>query len=311
MADTHNSKIHIKPVLKNRSNSNEPVVKNLEKVSGGNEKSIKSRATVTHLNKSDKLEHDNDDEKPLKTHKKRHSMRKDSLPSNINNYKHLIDTLLLTGKDIEWVLQLRGHKKFRIEDNSGKPKDGGGAGSGGGDEEQKETRGAAKRDVGPPSFFQKDYDHYFETKEELNKKAKYHLYNHTGNSNNFEHLMSKRVGGQSNPTLLNYETNLRIFPPNCTLKGPSKEWSPPPNMQKSVSQIPKFLPPLMKMSEKNLAKIDEFVSRPLVPEYTDVNIHYLLKYYIKIKGCKLRPKTIQSTKQKVFKIKNRNTRLNR
>ncbi len=192
-----------------------------------------------------------DKDESLEKDDKNKNKDKEVLPKNINNYKHLIDTLLLTGKDIEWVLQLRGYKKFRIGE-----KDEGGKGG-----------------LAPPSFFQRDYDHYLETKEKLNKGAKLALWNHTGNSNNFEHLMSKRVGEKSNPSLLGYETNLRIFPPKCTLKGPTAEWSPPPNnIQRSNTNLPRFLPPLLKTSEKNLEKINNLVTRPLDHIYQEVII---------------------------------------
>ena len=165
----------------------------------------------------------------------------------------------MTGKDIEWVLQLRGYKKFKLEEKSDK-----------------------NIVMAPPSFQQKDYDHYIETRDLLNSKKKFSLWNHTGNSNNFDHLMSKRVGEKSNPSLLGYETSLRIFPPKCTLKGPAKEWSPLPNLarKESNTQIPRFLPPLLKTSEKNLEKIEQVVTRPLDIVYSDVSFIILNSLYI-------------------------------
>jgi len=204
--------------------------------------------------KSSSLEKDNKNKQDQSaTETKKEKIIREPLPSNINNYKHLIDTMLLTGKEIEFVLQLRGYKAYKKG-------------------ETEEERLLKKESQGPPSFFQKDIEHYFETKEELNKKAKYRLFASHGNTTNLEHLMSKRVGEKSNPTLLSYETNLRIFPPKCTLQGPSKEWSPPPNnMCLSTSQIPKFLPPLLKRSEINLEKIKNVVARPYDHVYENVS----------------------------------------
>jgi len=236
-----------------------------------NGKSPRSKSTSNLKKKDtsqekDKKEKGKDIPESDKEKSEKKKIDKQSLPININNYKHLIDTLLLTGKDIEWVLQLRGYKKFTIENK------------------EESSKNAANQV--PPSFYQKDYDHYMESKELLNKKAEY-MWNHTGNSNNFEHLMSRRVGEKSNPSLLAYETNLRIFPPKCTLTGPKEQWLPPPNVAKSETLIPKFLPPLLKISEKNLERLKavpnstitrsnkkiemvDVVTRPLDKVYHDV-----------------------------------------
>jgi hypothetical protein len=180
---------------------------------------------------------------------------KDRLPQNINDYKHLMDSIYLTGKDIEWVLKLRGHKKK-------KP----------GEEEK-------NKNIVPPSFFLKDNTHYFEVKEQLEKNALHRLWNHTGNSRDFEHLMNKRVGEKTNSTQLSYETNLRVFPPKCRGPLPKFDWHPITTLRRSNSQVPRILAPLLPISSKNLENLGNLVVRPYDRVYVEV------LYFFKI-GCK-------------------------
>jgi hypothetical protein len=118
---------------------------------------------------------------PQITHheKKKHLHKKPvTFPTNINEYRHIIDTHKVKDNDLSWILFLRRNQpsnNYFILKN---------------------------RPIKPPSFYDEDLSSY---KKKHGDKSK----EYRGNINEIHHLLYKRVGATPNITQTMYETSLR------------------------------------------------------------------------------------------------------
>ena len=97
-----------------------------------------------------------------------------SYPTNINEYRHIIDTHKVKDSDLDWVLKLRQNQDLKL---------------------------SKLKNPFPPTFYQADLDDYIKKKKfpENNKK--------NVNLSNIEHLMYSRLGPSPNESQINFEIN--------------------------------------------------------------------------------------------------------
>ena len=102
--------------------------------------------------------------------------KKENYPKNINEYRHIIETLKVNDKDLEWLLDLRKYTKII--------------------QAPEKTTASLLPNL---------------TKYEIPKKKEYWDSSYKGDSNCIEHLIRKRIGSNANISTLEFETTLRNF----------------------------------------------------------------------------------------------------
>ena len=101
-------------------------------------------------------------------------LNKVSYPTNINEYRHIIDTHKVKHSDLEWVLKLRQNQEMNLK---------------------------KLKNPNPPTFYQADLDDYI-------KKNKLVDHNRRNiNLTSIVHLMYSRLGPSPNESQINFEIN--------------------------------------------------------------------------------------------------------
>jgi hypothetical protein len=160
-----------------------------------------------------------------------------NLPKNVNEYRHILDNIESRESDVKWILQLRAYKA-------------------------KKTFLSLKDSEGvKPQLYTNGLEDYRDKVLREIKERKENEMLLKGNSRDFEHLMTRRVGEQSNPCQLGFDSTLRKSYKNKTgfenIPWRSIAFSP----KKSLLSL--YLPALSKNSIENLEKIKKFVSHPM------------------------------------------------
>lgn len=226
---------HIKPQkTKSRSNSNNKN-KSVEKDSSN---ILKNRVLNLKAYKITKEEEPND-EKLNKVFKKH-------LPKNVNEYRHIIDSMPSRDSDVEWVLELRAY-------------------------DHKRNYESLKKSVGShPDIYRKSFDEYrnkvlkdIKIKKDDNLLLK-------GNSRDFEHLFNKRTGMAANPAQLGFDSTLRSFD-NKRPTFQNEQWKTI-SISQEKNLLSTYLPPMVKISKYNLEKLKTYISRPYEQIIEVINI---------------------------------------
>lgn len=170
------------------------------------------------------------------SHRTNNSLTK-KLPKNVNEYRHIIDTVLSRDSDVEWVLSLKSYMKFG------------------------EYSPLRERPIQQPPFYDEDFQRYKTKVDEDLSSKKLNKLRLMGNSRDFEHVMNNRLNMPANPSQLGFDSTLRKFTPFESTHGPNVEWK---TLAKSPKKnlLDKYLPPLKASSLKNLSKMGEYVCRP-------------------------------------------------
>lgn len=172
----------------------------------------------------------NDEDSSINKSNKKH------LPKNVNEYRHIIDSMPSSHSDVEWVLELRAYNNKRNY------------------ESLKQFSGSH------PEIYKKSFEDYrtkvikdFKDKKQIKLRLK-------GNTGEFEHLMNKRIGMAANPTQLGFDSTLRSFDEGkSSIK--SSDWKNIA-LPKGKTLLSTYLPPVIKISKDNLEKINNLISRP-------------------------------------------------
>jgi len=154
----------------------------------------------------------------------------ENFPKNINEYRHIIDTLQINDKELGWVLELRTYGKM----NPGYEK------------------------VGAQNPFNF-------TNNDIPPNKKYKDLSYKGNLRMIDHLTRKRIGANANFSQLEFETSLRNLKPFHNVHPPTQKWDNiiGINDNKNKTQTT-FLPPMTKDNIKTFYKLekDNLVTRP-------------------------------------------------
>ncbi len=180
------------------------------------------------------------------------------LPKNVNEYRHIIDTKQSRDSDVEWILELRAYNSKKSY------------------ESLKDSLGIS------PEVYREGLEEYKPKVDRELKERKENTLLLKGNSRDFEHVMVRRVGMQSNPSQLGFDSTLRQT--DTKLK-PSFENLPWKTLALSPkkSLLPLFLPPMTKHSAENIETIKNYVSRPL--EQVEDVFFYNLEIFHRWKAC--------------------------
>jgi hypothetical protein len=212
--------------VKDKIGSTKHSVKTLKIVKEGHETQEKLDKSKEKLGK---LDLKNDKMSPDKIGKTKRAEKKkiDAFPTNINEYRHIIDTFKVNDKDLEWVLELRSHKPVEYPGEKGTL-------------------------AGHLPNFSSDIDYSYKRKDTLDTSYR-------GVSTDLEHLMRKRLGEQANQSQLEFESTLRtIKEADSNYKGPG--WKFPKKIPRD--NIEAFLPPVTKTARRNFDKNLNLLSRP-------------------------------------------------
>lgn len=161
-------------------------------------------------------------------------------PKNINEYRHIIDTLHISGDEVGWVLDLRTNRnKIKYEPFKGH-----------------HTQ---------PHFYEKDFNKYKEKveKEQIEKRK---ISSARGNLVEVNHLFKERLGGTANSSQFSFESTLRSFNLFPSIRGPSAPWRNLPNTEKPRI-FSSYLPPMRPDSSRNIQKMEDLTIRPYISVY--------------------------------------------
>jgi hypothetical protein len=142
--------------------------------------------------------------------------------------------------DVEWILELRSYNK-KLKNSSLK-----------------------NVNMSQPSFYDADLDKFKLKIEKEKKKNNSNPLRVTGNIQDFEHVIFKRLEMPANPGQVGFDTTLRKNAMYESVHGPKNSW-------KTLSISPKknllsfYLPPINQNSIRNLEKIENLIIRPLEP----------------------------------------------
>jgi hypothetical protein len=159
-----------------------------------------------------------------------------NLPKNVNEYRHIIDNKESRDSDVKWILELRAYKAKKsylsLKDSEGLK----------------------------PELYTTGLEEYRNKVLRDLKERKENEMLLKGNSRDFEHLMNRRIGEQSNPYQLGFDSTLRksYNDKNGFENVPWRTLAISP--KKSLLSL--YLPPMSKNSLENLQKIKKYVSHP-------------------------------------------------
>jgi hypothetical protein len=204
---------------------------------------------------------------PLKSEKKYKTVENhipDSFPKNVNEFRHIIDDIKCGRADVEFMLELRRHKK---RDNN-----------------------LDKVHTNEPSFYQNDLSKY-KNKNILKPEEKKMLQVNIGQ---YKYILSDRTKYAINDSTFKYEVRLRTEPPslsksvdikysennknsdNVQNKKSSfiniKKWDNT-NIPKHVNLFNSLLPPILPQSKEIFAKNENRIGRPIIVRRKDAYIN--------------------------------------
>ena len=204
---------------------------------------------------------------PLKSEKKYKTVENhipDSFPKNVNEFRHIIDDIKCGRADVEFMLELRRHKK---SDNN-----------------------LDKVHANEPSFYQNDLSKY-KNKNIIKPEEKKMLQVNIGQ---YKYILSDRTKYAINDSTFKYEVRLRTEPPslsksvdiknsennknsdNVQNKKSSfiniKKWDNT-NIPKHVNLFNSLLPPILPQSKEIFAKNENRIGRPIIVRRKDAYIN--------------------------------------
>jgi hypothetical protein len=204
---------------------------------------------------------------PLKSEKKYKTVENhipDSFPKNVNEFRHIIDDIKCGRADVEFMLELRRHKK---SDNN-----------------------LDKVHANEPSFYQNDLSKY-KNKNIIKPEEKKMLQVNIGQ---YKYILSDRTKYAINDSTFKYEVRLRTEPPslsksvdiknsennknsdNVQNKKSSfiniKKWDNT-NIPKHANLFNTLLPPILPQSKEIFAKNENRIGRPIIVRRKDAYIN--------------------------------------
>ena len=204
---------------------------------------------------------------PLKSEKKYKTVENhipDSFPKNVNEFRHIIDDIKCGRADVEFMLELRRHKK---SDNN-----------------------LDKVHANEPSFYHNDLSKY-KNKNILKPEEKKMLQVNIGQ---YKYILSDRTKYAINDSTFKYEVRLRTEPPslsksvdiknsennknsdNAQNKKSSfiniKKWDNT-NIPKHANLFNTLLPPILPQSKEIFAKNENRIGRPIIVRRKDAYIN--------------------------------------
>lgn len=188
----------------------------------------------------------------------------DAFPKNVNEFRHIIDDIKCGRADVEFMLELRRHKK--IDNNQ------------------------EKAHANEPSFYQNDLSKY-KNKTLLKPEEKKMLQVNLGQ---YKYLLSDRTKYAINNPTFKYEVRLRTEPPylsksvdiknsennknsdNAQIKKSAfiniKKWDNT-NIPKHANLFNSLLPPILPQSKEIFAKNENRIGRPIIVKRKDAYIN--------------------------------------
>ncbi len=188
----------------------------------------------------------------------------DAFPKNVNEFRHIIDDIKCGRADVEFMLELRRHKK--IDNNQ------------------------EKAHANEPSFYQNDLSK-FKNKTLLKPEEKKMLQVNLGQ---YKYLLSDRTKYAINNPTFKYEVRLRTEPPylsksvdiknsennknsdNAQIKKSAfiniKKWDNT-NIPKHANLFNSLLPPILPQSKEIFAKNENRIGRPIIVKRKDAYIN--------------------------------------
>ena len=204
---------------------------------------------------------------PLKSEKKYKTVENhipDAFPKNVNEFRHIIEDIKCGRADVEFMLELRRHKK---RDNN-----------------------LDKVHANEPSFYQNDLSKY-KNKNIIKPEEKKMLQVNIGQ---YKYILSDRTKYAINDSTFKYEVRLRTEPPslsksvdiknsennknsdNVQNKKSSfiniKKWDNT-NIPKHVNLFNSLLPPILPQSKEIFAKNENRIGRPIIVRRKDAYIN--------------------------------------
>jgi len=188
----------------------------------------------------------------------------EAFPKNVNEFRHIIDDIKCGRADVEFMLELRRHKK--IDNNQ------------------------EKAHANEPSFYQNDLSKY-KNKTLLKPEEKKMLQVNLGQ---YKYLLSDRTKYAINNPTFKYEVRLRTEPPylsksvdiknsennknsdNAQIKKSAfiniKKWDNT-NIPKHTNLFNSLLPPILPQSKEIFAKNENRIGRPIIVKRKDAYIN--------------------------------------
>ena len=188
----------------------------------------------------------------------------DAFPKNVNEFRHIIDDIKCGRADVEFMLELRRHKK--IDNNQD------------------------KAHANEPSFYQNDLSKY-KNKTLLKPEEKKMLQVNIGQ---YKYLLSDRTKYAINNPTFKYEVRLRTEPPylsksvdiknsennknsdNAQIKKSAfiniKKWDNT-NIPKHANLFNSLLPPILPQSKEIFTKNENRIGRPIIVRRKDAYIN--------------------------------------
>lgn len=188
----------------------------------------------------------------------------EAFPKNVNEFRHIIDDIKCGRADVEFMLELRRHKK--IDNNQ------------------------EKAHANEPSFYQNDLSKY-KNKTLLKPEEKKMLQVNLGQ---YKYLLSDRTKYAINNPTFKYEVRLRTEPPylsksvdiknsennknsdNAQIKKSAfiniKKWDNT-NIPKHANLFNSLLPPILPQSKEIFAKNENRIGRPIIVKRKDAYIN--------------------------------------
>lgn len=115
--------------------------------------------------------------------------------------------------------------------------------------------------INQPSFYTQDFDKYKKKVEKDNIDKAENPLRLKGNAREYEHILFKNYDLPTNPSQIGFDSTLRQLNEYKTVHGPSDVWKTL-NKSEKKNLLDNYLPPLNKNSIRNMANINQFVSRP-------------------------------------------------
>jgi hypothetical protein len=220
------------------NNVNQPI--DMNNIKDKNNQSISnSKLNTSKNNEEHRLKNQLMNLKPIKITNDEESsnkINKKHLPKNVNEYRHIIDSMPSSHSDVEWVLELRAYNNKRNF------------------ESLKQSSGSH------PDIYKKSFEDYrSKVIKDLRDKSENTL-RLKGNSREFEHVINKRIGMAANPTQLGFDSTLRSFDDGkSTLQTAAWKTIAIP---KGKTLLSTYLPPMIKISKENLDRMQNLINRP-------------------------------------------------
>lgn len=160
------------------------------------------------------------------------------IPKNVNDYRHIIDVYYSRESDVEWILDLRGHKKIKLY-----PK---------------------VDSFNAPPFYYDDLNKY----KARNNYGDFRKYLKT-NISDYAHIYDDKAGLPANSIGVKHITTLRDLSGLKSWKNPCP-WKSL-SLPKERNLFDTYLPPVTQNGKINLTSLGQFPSRP-IDHINSVNI---------------------------------------